>query len=178
MGQNRFNQRRPTQKVTSPPTQPRRNNQNFQTNFNQRKPQRQFPQRTQQQQPRQQQSFEQGLNTFSPDTEPSQPLSIFEQVKNRINKGKAQEAKPTARTSEQPSLSPSQQRIRDRILKQRQQQAQDIANILSQESAEATSEQSSFRQSPQQRVLPKPSSANSEASFGVFEEVNLAGRFD
>merc|ERR1711892_1569426 len=137
MGQNRFNQRRPTQKVTSPPTQPRRNNQNFQTNFNQRKPQRQFPQRTQQQQPRQQQSFEQGLNTFSPATEPSQPVSNFEQVKNRINKGKAQEAKPTrqptTRTTEQPSLSPSQERIRDRILRQRQQQAQDIANILSQE---------------------------------------------
>merc|ERR1712106_379661 len=55
--QSRFNQRRPSQRVTSPPTQPRRNNQNFQTNFNQRKPQRQFPQQTQQQQPRQQQSF-------------------------------------------------------------------------------------------------------------------------
>merc|ERR1712106_760934 len=179
--QNRFNQQRPTQRVTSPPTQPRRNNQNFQTNFNQRKPQRQFPQRTQQQQPRQQQSFNQGLNTFNPDTESSQPLSIFEQVKNRINKGKAQEAKPTrqptTRTTEQPSLSPSQQRIRDRILKQRQQQAKDIANILSQESVEATSEQSLFRQSPLQQILPKPSSANSEASFGVFEEVNLAGRF-
>merc|ERR1711892_305817 len=126
MGQNRFNQQRPTQRVTTPPTQPRRNNQNFQTNFNQRKPQRQFPQRTQQQQPRQQQSFNQGLNTFNPDTEPSQPLSIFEQVKNRINKGKAKEAKPTrqpkTRTTQQPSLSPSQQRIRDRILKQKQQQ--------------------------------------------------------
>merc|ERR1712123_218226 len=137
--QNRFNQRRPTQRVTSPPTQPTRNNQNFQTNFNQRKPQRQFPQRTQQ--PRQQQSFDQGLNTFSLDTEPSQPLSISEQVKNRINKGKAQEAKPTrqptTRTTEQPSLTPSQQRIRDRILKQRQQQAQDIANILSQESVDS-----------------------------------------
>merc|ERR1712106_1128124 len=83
--QNRFNQQRPTQRVTSPPTQPRRNNQNFQTNFNQRKPQRQFPQRTQQQQPRQQQSFDQGLNTFNPDTEPSQPLSIFEKVKNSNN---------------------------------------------------------------------------------------------
>merc|ERR1712106_579047 len=121
-----------------------------------------------------------GLNTFSTDTEPSQPLSSFEQVKNKINKGKAQEDKPrrqpTTRTTEQPSLSPSQQRIRDRILRQKQQQAQDIANILSQESAEATSERSSFRQSPQQRVLPKPSSANSESSFGVFEEVNLAGR--
>merc|ERR1711892_1515583 len=181
MGQNRFNQRRPTQKVTSPPTQPRRNNQNFQTNFNQRKPQRQFPQRTQQQQPRQQQSFDQGLNTFSPDTEPSQPLSIFEQVNNRINKGKAQEAKPTrqptTRTTEQPSLSPSQQRIRDRILKQRQQQVREIANILSQESVESNSELSSFRESPLQKILPKPSSANSESSFGVFEEVNLAGRF-
>merc|ERR1712106_949250 len=175
--QNRFNQQRPTQRVTSPPTQARRNNQNFQTNFNQRKPQRQFPQRTQQQQPQQQQSFDRGLNPFSPDTEPSQPLSIFKQVKNRINKEKAQEAKPTTRTTEQPSLSPSQQRIRDRILKQRQQQAQDIANILSQESVESTSEQSSFRQSPQQKILPNPSSANAAASFGVFEEVNLAGRF-
>merc|ERR1712106_238931 len=179
--QNRFNPRRPTQRVTAAPTQSRRNNQNFQTSFNQRKPQRQFPQRTKQQQPRQQQSFDQGLNTFSPDTEPSQPLSIFEQVKNRINKGKAQEAKPTrqptTRTTEQPSLSPSQQRIRDRILKQRQQQVRDIANILSQESVESNSELSSFRESPLQKILPKPSSANSESSFGVFEEVNLAGRF-
>jgi hypothetical protein len=127
-------------RVTPAPNQPstRTNNQNFQTNFNQRNPQRQPTQQTQRQ-PQKQQGFNQGLNTFRPGSDSSQPLSLFDNIKNRINKGKGQEAQQTKQppirqnANEESSLSPTQQRIRDQILRQRQQQAQEIGNILSED---------------------------------------------
>jgi hypothetical protein len=143
--QNRFSQRRPAPRVTPAPTQPstRTNSQNFQTKFNQRNPQRQPTQQTQRQPQQQlhcqQKGFNQGLNTFRPGSDSSQPLSLFDNIKNRINKGKGQEAQQTKQppirqnANEEPSLSPTQQRIRDQILRQRQQQAQEIGNILSED---------------------------------------------
>merc|ERR1712117_184876 len=53
-------------------------------------PQQQFAQQPQRQP---QQSFNQGLNRFQPGSEASQPLSLFDQIKNKINQGNAQQAR-------------------------------------------------------------------------------------
>jgi len=173
--QGRFNQRRPGQGATSSRRQPNRSGQSFQTNFNQRNPQRQFPQQTrqqqqprqqqpprqqqqpkQQQQPREQQSFNQGLNTFSANRESSQPLRTTRP--------------PAVRPGSQTTLSPSQQKLRDRFLKQKEQRDRQIASILAEDTRKTTTRKPLVD-------LPPPSSANSDPNFGVFEEVDLAGRF-
>ena len=71
-------------------------------------------------------------------------------------------------------MSPTQQRIRDQILRQRQQQAQEIGNILSEDTVPETSPKPSFEEQPRPSFQAQPSTGS---NFGVFEEVNLAGRF-
>jgi len=157
--QTNFNQRpqqpqRPfTQQPQRQPQQPPR--QFVQPQQPQRQPiQQQFSQQPKRQQPQQQfaqqpqQSFNQGLNTFQPGSEASQPLSLFDQIKNKINQGNAQEAQ---QARQQPPR------------RQQQQQPQSFQQP-----------QPTFQQQPQQNFQAQPASAS---SFGVFEQVNLGERF-
>jgi len=74
------------------------------------------------------------------------------------------------RPGSQTTLSPSQQKLRDRFLKQKEQRDQQIASILAEDTRRTTTRKPLVD-------LPPPSSANSDPNFGVFEEVDLAGRF-
>merc|ERR1711887_157563 len=137
-------------------------------------PQRQFAQQPQQQfaqQPQQQfaqqplrqpqQSFNPGLNRFQPGSEASQPLSLFDQIKNKINQGNAQQARqqqpqPVQQPQFQPQPQPSFQ--------QPQQSFQQP--------------QQSFQQ-PQQTFQPQQSFQPQQQpgqNFGVFEAVSLGDR--
>merc|ERR1711887_393244 len=174
----------PTRRPTLAP-RPQQNIQNFQTNFDpraqqqfaeqpRRQPQPSFAQQPQQQfaqQPRQQfaqqplrqpqQSFNPGLNRFQPGSEASQPLSLFDQIKNKINQGNAQQARqqqpqPVQQPQFQPQPQPSFQ--------QPQQSFQQP--------------QQSFQQ-PQQTFQPQQSFQPQQQpgqNFGVFEAVSLGDR--
>merc|ERR1711887_154151 len=124
-------------------------------------PQRQFAQQPQQQfaqQPQQQfaqqplrqpqQSFNPGLNRFQPGSEASQPLSLFDQIKNKINQGNAQQARQQQpQPVQQPQFQPQQQ-------------------------PSFQQPQQSFQQ-PQQSFQPQQQPG---ANFGVFEAVSLGDR--
>jgi len=161
--QTNFNQRpqQPQQQFAQQPQrqfaqQPQRQQQRQFAQQPQRQPQQQFTQQPQRQQPQQQfsqqpqQSFNQGLNTFRPGSEASQPLSLFDQIKNNINQGNAREAQQTRQQPQQP------------------QQPQSF-----QQPQQSFQPQQTFQQQPQQNFQAQPSSAS---SFGVFEQVNLADR--
>merc|ERR1712038_1340558 len=165
--------RRPT-----PAPRPQQNIQNFQTNFDPRaqqqfaeqprrqpqpsfaqQPQQQFAQQPQQQFAQQplrqpQQSFNPGLNRFQPGSEASQPLSLFDQIKNKINQGNAQQARQQqAQPVQQPRFQPQQQ-------------------------PSFQQPQQSFQQ-PQQTFQPQQSfqpQQQSGQNFGVFEAVSLGDR--
>jgi hypothetical protein len=69
------------------------------------------PQLQQQQQPApQQQGFQQGLNTFQASNPANQPLSLFDQIKNKINQqGGRQQQQPAAAAAPPPPPQPPQQ---------------------------------------------------------------------
>merc|ERR1712038_1369809 len=153
--------RRPT-----PAPRPQQNIQNFQTNFDPRaqqqfapQPQQQFAQQPQQQFAQQplrqpQQSFNPGLNRFQPGSEASQPLSLFDQIKNKINQGNAQQARQQQPQSvQQPRFQPQQQPSFQQPQQSFQQPKQ------------------TFR--PQQSFQPQQQSGQ---NFGVFEAVSLGDR--
>ena len=122
--------------------------------------QQQFLQQPQPQQQQQfpQQSFSQGLNRFQPGSEASQPLSLFDQIKNKINQGNARQQ------SQRPTV-PQQQAIRQPQLQQQQPQFQQ------------SQPQTQFQQPPsqfQQRQFQQPQRPTS--NFGVFEAVSLGER--
>merc|ERR1711970_449636 len=122
-------------------------------------PQRQFAQQPQQQFAQQplrqpQQSFNPGLNRFQPGSEASQPLSLFDQIKNKINQGNAQQA--------------------------RQQQPQPVQQPQFQPQPQPSFQQpqQSFQQ-PQQTFQPQQSFQPQQQpgqNFGVFEAVSLGDR--
>merc|ERR1712117_671181 len=121
-------------------------------------PQQQFtPQGQQQfaQQPQRQpqQSFNQGLNRFQPGSEASQPLSLFDQIKNKINQGNAQQARQQARQQQPQPVQQPQFRPQPAF---QPQQARQPA-------------QQSFQQPQQSFQQPQQSGPN----FGVFEAVSL-----
>merc|ERR1712025_1325209 len=128
-------------------------------------PQRQFAQQPRQQfaaQPQQQpqQSFNQGLNRFQPGSEASQPLSLFDQIKNKINQGNAQQARQQARQQQPQAVQQPQFRPQPAF---QPQQARQRA-------------QQSFQQPQQSFQQPQQSFQNQQQSgpnFGVFEAVSL-----
>jgi len=170
--QTNFNQRtqQPQQQFAQQPQrqfaqQPQRQpQQQFAQQPQRQQPQQQFAQQPQRQQPQQQfaqqpqQSFNQGLNSFRPGNEASQPLSLFDQIKNKINQGNAREAQQARQQPQQPQQQTFQQPQRPQSIQQPQQSFQP---------------QQTFQQQPQQNFQAQPSSAS---SFGVFEQVNLADR--
>merc|ERR1711887_21407 len=116
-------------------------------------PRQQFAQQPQQQFAQQplrqpQQTFNPGLNRFQPGSEASQPLSLFDQIKNKINQGNAQQARQQQRQPvQQPQFQPQQQ-------------------------PSFQQPQQSFQQ-PQQSFQPQQQPG---ANFGVFEAVSLGDR--
>merc|ERR1712038_868799 len=174
--------RRPT-----PAPRPQQNIQNFQTNFDPRaqqqfaeqprrqpqptfdqQPQRQFAQQPQQQFAQQplrqpQQSFNPGLNRFQPGSEASQPLSLFDQIKNKINQGNAQQARQQqAQPVQQPRFQPQQS------FQPQQQSGQNFGVF------EAVSlGDRAGGPSPPEVSQRQPSQAPADGFFGVFPEVNL-----
>merc|ERR1711970_436048 len=133
-------------------------------------PQRQFAQQPQQQfaqQPQQQftqqplrqpqQSFNPGLNRFQPGSEASQPLSLFDQIKNKINQGNAQQARQQqAQPVQQPRFQPQQQ------------SGQNFGVF------EAVSlGEKAGGPSPPEVSQRQPSQGPADGFFGVFPEVNL-----
>ena len=75
--------------------------------------------------------------------------------------------------NEETKLTPSQQKIRDQILRRKQQEAQALADIL--EGKDDTEELPVIRPSPIQRLEPTVGRQPSGSNFGVFETVNLSG---
>merc|ERR1712117_87703 len=124
-------------------------------------PRQQFAQQPQQQFAQQpQQSFNQGLNRFQPGSEASQPLSLFDQIKNKINQGSAQQARQQAR--QQAPQVVQQPQFRPQPAFQPQQARQPA--------------QQSFQQHQQSFQQPQQSFQNQQQSgpnFGVFEAVSL-----
>merc|ERR1711970_19610 len=154
-------------------------------------PQRQFAQQPQQQfaqQPQQQftqqplrqpqQSFNPGLNRFQPGSEASQPLSLFDQIKNKINQGNAQQARqqqpqpvqqPQFQPQPQPSLQQPQQSFQPQQPFQPQQQPGQNFGVF-----EAVSlGDRAGGPSPPEVTQRQPSQAPADGFFGVFPEVNL-----
>jgi len=180
----------PAPRIAPAPRQPPPQQQNFQTNFNtrpqqpqqqfaqqpQRQPQQQFAQQPQQpqRQPQQQfaqqpqQSFNQGLNRFQPGSEASQPLSLFDQIKNKINQGNAQQARQQPR--QQPREQPRQQQPQSFQQPQPSFQPQQPQQTFQQQPQQP---QQTFQQQPQQNFQPQQQSAS---NFGVFQAVNLGER--
>jgi len=172
---------RPTQPPRPPPVQrqpvPRPNGQNFQTNFGQSVQQRQpIQQFSQPQQP--QQSFQQGLNRFQPGREASQPLSLFDQIKNKINEGNAQQARrPQQQFQPQPQqqFQPQQQPLQSQQQFQPQQQFQAQQPQQNFGVFEAVSlGGNSGGPNPSSNPLPaRPATREQDGFFGVFPEVSL-----
>merc|ERR1711970_637659 len=154
-------------------------------------PQRQFAQQPQQQfaqQPQQQfaqqplrqpqQSFNPGLNRFQPGSEASQPLSLFDQIKNKINQGNAQQARqqqrqpvqqPQFQPQQQPSFQQPQQTFQPQQSFQPQQQSGQNFGVF-----EAVSlGDRAGGPSPPEVSQRQPSQAPADGFFGVFPEVNL-----
>merc|ERR1712117_705914 len=146
-------------------------------------PQQQFtPQGQQQfaQQPQRQpqQSFNQGLNRFQPGSEASQPLSLFDQIKNKINQGNAQQARqqqpqpvqqPRFQPQQQPSFQQPQQTFQPQQSFQPQQQSGQNFGVF-----EAVSlGDRAGGPSPPEVSQRQPSQAPANGFFGVFPEVNL-----
>merc|ERR1719206_852268 len=137
----------PAPRPTPAPRQ-QQNIPSFQTNFDPRA-QQQFAQQPLRQP---QQSFNPGLNQFQPGSEASQPLSLFDQIKNKINQGNAQQA--------------------------RQQQPQPAQQPQFQPQPSFPQSQQSFQQ-PQQTFQPQQSFQPQQQpgqNFGVFEAVSLGDR--
>merc|ERR1712038_643697 len=196
--------RRPT-----PAPRPQQNIQNFQTNFDPRaqqqfaeqprrqpqpsfaqQPQQQFAQQPQQQFAQQplrqpQQSFNPGLNRFQPGSEASQPLSLFDQIKNKINQGNAQQARQQqAQPVQQPRFQPQQQpsfQQPQQSFQQPQQTFQPQQSFQPQQQSgqnfgvfEAVSlGERAGGPSPPEVSQRQPSQAPADGFFGVFPEVNL-----
>merc|ERR1711970_56915 len=164
--QTNFDHRAQQQFAEQPRRQPRSSfTQQPQQQFAQQ-PRQQFAQQPQQQfaqQPQRQpqQSFNAGLNRFQPGSEASQPLSLFDQIKNKINQGNAQQARQQQpQPVQQPQFQPQQQPS----FQQPQQSFQQP--------------QQSFQQ-PQQTFQPQQSFQPQQqpgANFGVFEAVSLRDR--
>jgi hypothetical protein len=118
-----------------------------QQGFPQQQQQQAFPQQQQQQQP-----FQQGLNTFQTGNPASQPLSLFDQIKNKINQGNRQQ-------QQQPAQAPPPQQQLAQAPPPQQQLAQ----------AAPPQQQASGQLRPQQQQLPTPG----QQTFGPFEAVSL-----
>jgi len=153
---NQRNQQPQRQFSQQPQRQPQQPQRQFVQPQQPQQPQRQQPQQQFSQQPQRQQqfaqqpqqSFNQGLNTFQPGSEASQPLSLFDQIKNKINQGNAREAQQA------PQQPPRRQQQQPQSFQQQPQQQ--------------------FQQQPQQNFQPQRPTGN---NFGVFEQVNLENRF-
>merc|ERR1719206_104435 len=139
-------------------------------------PQRQFAQQPQQQFAQQplrqpQQSFNPGLNRFQPGSEASQPLSLFDQIKNKINQGNAQQARqqqPSFPQTQQ-SFQQSQQTFQPQQSFQPQQQSGQNFGVF-----EAVSLGDRARgPNPPEVRQPQRSQPPEDGFFGVFPEVNL-----
>merc|ERR1711970_1674316 len=128
-------------------------------------PQQQFAQQPQRQP---QQSFNAGLNRFQPGSEASQPLSLFDQIKNKINQGNAQQARQQQpQPVQQPQFQPQQQPSFQQPQPSFQQQQPSFQQP-----------QQSFQQ-PQQTFQPQQSFQPLQQpgqNFGVFEAVSLGDR--
>lgn len=158
--QDRFKNERPTPRQQTPPR-----GGSFQNSFNNQ----QRPATTQR-------SFVSQPRQVSSSTD-APPQSLFDQIKNRINKAKTTTTSPSR--AEATTLSPLQQRLRDQILRQKQQQSQSIDDILSSDSKPPlpSTRPSPIRVTQPQQPRTFPTQTFSGSSFGVFEAVDLSSKF-